>query len=76
MVNLHDEIVKIMTREMGTLGKFIVKKQCSENGIDPDNIRKEDLPVLANALYKVMLTFGGPEKAEKVKKEILALRNA
>ena len=74
MVDLYEKLVEIMTREMGTLGKFIVKKQCTENGINPDNIRKEDLPVLANALYKVMLTFGGQEKAEKLKKEILSLK--
>ena len=74
MTALKEKILEIVVREMGMMGKFIVKKQCTEKGIDLENITPGDLPILADALAKVMKTFGGDEKAEKLKKEILALR--
>ncbi len=67
------KVEEIMTRELGQLGKFVIKKQCRDLGIDPENIRKEDLPKLAKALGKVMLTFGGEEKAKMVEMEIRRL---
>ncbi len=67
------KIEEIMTRELGQLGKFVIKKQCRDLGIDPDNIKKEDVPKLARALGKVMMTFGGEEKAKEVEMEIRRL---
>jgi hypothetical protein len=58
---------------MGQLGKFIVNKQCKDNGIDPDNIGEADLQTLAKALKTVMETFGGPDKARTVEQEIRKL---
>lgn len=58
---------------MGQLGKFIVKKQCNDNGVDPENITQDDLQMLAKAFKEVMLTFGGAEKARIVEQEIRKL---
>jgi hypothetical protein len=58
---------------MGGLGKFIVNKQCKDNGIDPENIAVEDLQTLSKAFREVMLTFGGPDKARTVENEIRKL---
>ena len=70
---LSRKVNNILAREMGQLGKFIVKKQCNDNGIDPDNITIEDLQTLAGAFKEVMLTFGGSDKARKVEREIRKL---
>jgi len=70
---LNRKIHNIMAREMGSLGKFIVNKQCKDLGLDPENIKIEDIQRLADAFEKVMLTFGGAEKARKVKMEIKRL---
>ncbi len=67
---LSKKIEEIMTREMGQLGIFIVKKQCKDLGIDPENIKGEDLPQLAKVLGKVMITFGGAEKGKRIEMEI------
>ena len=64
------KVEEIMTNELGQLGKFVIKKQCMDLGIDPDNIKKDDLPKLAKALGKVMVTFGGDEKAKEVEMKI------
>ncbi len=68
-----EKIKEIMTRELGQLGIFVIKKQCKNLGIDPDNIKKEDIPQLAKALGNVMKTFGGPEKGMKIENEIRRL---
>ncbi len=68
-----EKVEEIMTNELGQLGKFVIKKQCRDLGIDPDNIKKEDLPNLAKALGKVMVTFGGDEKAKEIEMKIRRL---
>ena len=74
MVSEYSEKIKeIMTRELGQLGVFVIKKQCKNLGIDPDNIKKDDIPQLAKTLGNVMKTFGGPEKGMKVEREIRRL---
>ncbi len=70
---LSKKIEEIMTREMGQLGKFIIKKQCKDLGVDPENIKKEDLPKISKALGKVMITFGGAEKGKRIEMEIRRL---
>ena len=64
------KIQNIMAREMGQLGKFIVNKQCKNLGINPDDINEVDLERLSKAFGQVMLTFGGQDKATKIKSEI------
>ena len=74
MTSEYSEKVKeIMTRELGQLGIFVIKKQCKNIGIDPDNIKKEDIPQIAKALGEVMKTFGGPEKGMLIEREIRRL---
>ena len=73
---LSRKVHNIMAREMGQLGKFIVNKQCSTLGLDPDNIHEADLPKLAKAFGEVMLTFGGTEKAKNVEMEVKRLAAA
>ncbi len=70
---LSKKVEEIMTNELGQLGKFVIKKQCRDLGIDPDNIKKEDIPKLARALGKVMITFGGEDKAKEVEMKIRRL---
>jgi len=72
---LTKKIQEIMSTEMGHIGVFIVSKQCRDLGVDPEDIEQEDLNELAKALGKVMLTFGGSEKARKVEREIKKLTN-
>ncbi len=72
---LTKKIQEIMSAEMGHIGVFIVSKQCRDLGVDPEDIEPEDLNDLAKALGKVMLTFGGSEKARKVEREIKKLAN-
>ena len=67
------KIEEIMTRELGQLGTFVIKKQCRDLGIDAENIQKGDILKVARALGKVMVTFGGEEKARKVEMEIRRL---
>ncbi|MCK4266774.1 MAG: hypothetical protein KAX31_05790 [Thermoplasmata archaeon] len=67
------KIQNIMAREMGQLGKFIVNKQCKNLGINPDDINEADLERLSKAFGQVMLTFGGKDKATKIKSEIRKL---
>lgn len=74
MASLFDKINKIVSGEMGPLGKYVVKKQCKENNINPDNITSSDIPLLADAIYKVMKTFGDEKKASNVKNQIMALK--
>ena len=68
------KIYEIMAREMGHLGKFIVEKQCKDLGIDPENIEEKDIPPVANAIKKVMVSFAGDEKAKKISAEIRRLK--
>jgi hypothetical protein len=71
---LSKKVEEIMTRELGQLGKFVIKKQCKDLGVDPENIQPEDLPRIAKAMGKVMITFGGPEKAKSIEMEIRKLK--
>ena len=70
------KIHSIMAREMGQLGKFIVKKQCQDIGCEPDEIEEKHLRELSHALGKVMVTFGGEAKAKIIEAEIKKLAHA
>ncbi|MEM3445424.1 MAG: hypothetical protein QXJ27_07395 [Thermoplasmata archaeon] len=70
---LSEKVYNIMGREMGHIGKFIVQKQCKDLGINPDDIKVEDLPRIAKALGDVMKTFGGEEKGRAIEMEIKKL---
>jgi hypothetical protein len=70
---LSRKLYNIMAREMGSMGKFIIEKQCKNIGLESDAITKEDLMRLSKALGNVMVHFGGREKAEKLISEIKKL---
>ncbi len=40
---ISEKIYNIMGREMGHIGKFIVQKQCKDLGVNPEDIKPEDL---------------------------------
>jgi len=65
-VKLHN----LMAKEMGHMGKFIVKKQCQDLGIDSDDIQMTNLEPLARALQKAIVMFTGEDKAKRIAREI------
>jgi hypothetical protein len=67
------KVHNIMAREMGSMGKFIINKQCKNIGLDPEEIKKEDLRRLSKAIGEVMISFGGRTKAVKIEEEIKKL---
>ncbi len=72
--SLSVEVAKIMTSELGDMGPFIIKKQCKDLDIDPDNIPASSLPALANALSGSMKLFG-TDKAKNLYNKILKLKD-
>ncbi|MEM3396312.1 MAG: hypothetical protein QW620_05695 [Thermoplasmata archaeon] len=70
---ISEKVYNIMGREMGHIGRFIVQKQCKDLGINPDDIKPEELPKIAKALGDVMKTFGGEEKGKAIEAEIKRL---
>ena len=64
----------LMASEMGTIGKFIIKKQCDKLSLDPENLREMDLLNLSHTLAEAVRMFTGDEKAQRIKMEIRKLR--
>ena len=71
---LSMKVYNIMAKEMGHMGKFIVKKQCVDLKIDSENIKPEDLDGLASALAKAVIMFTGESKADRIKSDIRRLK--
>ncbi|MCD6461179.1 MAG: hypothetical protein J7L61_00340 [Thermoplasmata archaeon] len=67
---ISKELHALMAQEMGPMGRFILKKQCANLGLDPENISTGDLPGLSKAIYSAILVFTGEEKARKIEAEI------
>ena len=72
--DLSIALEKIMQTELGDMGKHVIKKQCKSLDMDPDNIRPQDLPRLANALSGSMKLFG-TDKAKNLYNKIRKLQN-
>jgi len=72
--DLSQMIYELMSDEMGDMGPHIVKKQCRDIQVNPDDIIKEDLPRVAKVLSEVMVTFG-KEEARKIYMAINKLQN-
>ncbi len=64
------KIKELLAQEMGPMGIFILKKQCKDLGIDPENIKTDDIPRLANVIYNAIYVFTGEEKGKKIEREI------
>jgi tetratricopeptide (TPR) repeat protein len=63
----------IMDNEMGEFGEFILRKQCYELFMMPEELKNEDLFELSKALADAIKLFGGDEKAKKVSNKVLKL---
>ena len=72
--NLSVRINGLMFREMSDLGPLIVKKKCKDVGLDPENIRTEDLILLSRAISEAMSSFGA-DKAKRIYHEISKLHD-
>ena len=70
--NFSSEIHDIMAREMGEMGEYFVKKQCTELAIMPDHITTRDIPRLAAALSAAMEDFG-TDKSQRIIRDMYAL---
>ena len=64
----------LMASEMGSIGKFIIKKQCDKLELDAENLQQKDLATLANVLAEAVKMFTGDEKAQRMKMEIRKIR--
>jgi tetratricopeptide (TPR) repeat protein len=72
---LTRKVYEIMEREMQDIGPFIVRKQCLQIHVDPENIEAVNLAQLAANLSEVMVLFGGHEKARKIYSELRKLKD-
>ena len=68
------KLQNLMAKEMGHMGKFILKKQCDDIGIIMDDIKQSDLPKVADAIHQAIIVFTGKDKAARVDKEIRSLK--
>jgi tetratricopeptide (TPR) repeat protein len=72
--DLSTKITGLMYREMSDLGPLIVKKKCKDVGLDPENIRTEDLILVSKAISEAMASFGA-DKAKRIYHEISKLHD-
>ena len=72
--DLSQKIYELMSKELSELGPHIVRKQCKDLNLNPDEIKKEDLPRVAKALSEVMVSFG-QEEARNIYLAINKLQN-
>jgi hypothetical protein len=60
MKNCHDRIMAILEPSVGTsLAESVLRKKCTDLGINPENISPEIIPALADELYEPLRVFGG-----------------
>lgn len=72
---LSRKVISIMEREMQSLGRTMLEKQCDELGIDVGDIHPEELPALASRISELMKTCGGYVKAKRVYSELRKLQD-
>lgn len=72
--DLSEKITVLMYREMSDLGPLIVKKKCKDIGLDPENIKTEDLILVSKAISEAMASFGA-DKAKRIYHEISKLHD-
>lgn len=70
-MNYSEQLYALMERELGSVGKHVLEKQCRDLNIDPRNIEGSNLPRLSRILSGLMSRFG----ADKSKKVSLAISN-
>ncbi len=67
---ISHKIQEFMRNEFGEMGENILRKQCVEIGIMPDEISVADLEELSDSVFNAVRYFMGMEKARKVKEGI------
>ncbi len=70
---VSERIKTIMEQQMGEFGEFILRKQCYELFVMPEELEQSDLFDLSKGLADAVKLFGGEEKAKKVSRQILKL---
>ena len=65
----------LMASEMGTIGKFIIKKQCDKLKLNSENLTEDDLTELSSALAEAVRMFTGEEKAQRMRIEIRKIKD-
>ncbi len=69
MMTLYDEILSIVEEELPGIGKYMLKKQLKDMGMDGNNIGPEDIPKISRALSEASAMFGR-EKSRALAKKI------
>ncbi len=75
-LDLNKELTLLLEKELGATGKFVLKKQCKDIGIEPEDITIEHLQSLSEKIFNVMKRFVGESKARKICNGILEYRDA
>jgi hypothetical protein len=73
--DVSKKLLLLMASEMGTIGKFIIKKQCDKLKLDSENLSIADLTILSSALAEAVRMFTGEEKAQRMRIEIRKISN-
>lgn len=63
----------LMAKEMGPMGAFIVKKQCDNLGLDPEELTLDQIPKLLDPIYNAIFVFTGKEKGKRIQGQIKRL---
>ncbi len=69
-MDIYDEIIAVVQKEMPDIGQFVVDKQLKDLGMYGKDIRQEDVPRIIEAIVRVFLTFG-EKKAGRVRHELI-----
>jgi len=72
---LSSKVISIMEREMSTLGRTMLEKECESLEIIVGDIHPEELPAIASRMSELMKTCGGYAKARKVYSKIRKLQD-
>lgn len=75
-LDLKQELTRLLEREVGFTGRFILKKQCKHLNIDPDRIGAGDLAPLADRIAWAIKNYTGEKKANAIRNGILKYRKA
>ncbi|MDG6220908.1 MAG: hypothetical protein QCI38_05610 [Candidatus Thermoplasmatota archaeon] len=70
---ISKKLQMLMAQEMGPMGAFIIKKQCSNLGLNSEELKVADLPPLASALFDAIKVFTGEDKGKRIQDQIRKL---
>ena len=75
-IDLKQELILLLEKEIGFTGKFILEKQCRNLDIDPDKICYSDLEPLARKVTLAIRSYTGEKRADEIKKSIMEYHQA